>query len=320
VCAGRTLSRHIPETGLPTPPEQSTELCEKHLPRRHSIPRFFRIREESRGDVGGQELRSAYNRIHGFYDEFWVSEAGRPVEELAAQLRFEGVRRVIEAGCGTGFATVLLAGRLDKGAELVAVDLSEGMLEEARKRAHAAGFHAIRFIAGDALEKLGSEGTFDLVFTSWVLGYIPLKPFFAAAYRALGPGGRLAFVVHRENSPSRELGIFGELVAQDPSVLTKRVAFDFPRDMNHARDEVKAPGFEIESLREGKITFRYDSPEAVLEHLLKSGAGTAFYDAVDPAMRDKLEKRFLGVLAERNEHSARYDVVHDYVSCIARKP
>lgn len=319
VCAGRTLSRHIPETVLPTPLEQSVELCENFLPRKHPVPRFFRVRNESHGDVGKQDLRSAYDRIHRSYDEFWVSEAGKPVEELVSRLRFDNIRRIIEAGCGTGFATVLLSAKSDAGAEVIAVDLSEGMLLEARKRARAAGFHSIRFVAGDALEILRSEGLFDLIFSSWVLGYIPLKPFFAAAYNALNHGGRLAFIVHRENSPSRELGIFYELVAENPAVLTKRVAFDFPRDMNHARDEIEAADFKIESLLEGKITFQYDSPEEVLEHLLKSGAGTAFYDAVDPEKRDEIEKHFLEKLAVRNEHCPRYNVIHDYLSCIARK-
>jgi SAM-dependent methyltransferase len=269
--------------------------------------------------VGREELRSAYNRIHGSYDEFWVSEAGKPVKELVSQLRFEGVRRVLEAGCGTGFATALIAARLDADAELSAVDLSEGMLKEARNRTKAAGLRHIRFVAGDALEALRTEGRFDLVFSSWVLGYVPLKPFFAAAHGALNRGGRLAFIVHRENSPARELGIFYELVAEDPTVLTKRVAFDFPRDMNHARDEIESAGLKTESIREGKITFRYNSPEEVLEHLLKSGAGTAFHDAVDPESRDMIEKGFIEKLAHRNKRRPRYDVVHDYVMCIAQK-
>ena len=243
----------------------------------------------------------------------------QPVQELVGRLRLNDVRRVIEAGCGTGFATALLANKLNRDSGLVAVDLSEGILEEARKCTNAPAFCNIRFVAGDALEVLKSEGLFDLVFSSWVLGYIPLKPFFKATYNSLNQGGRLAFIVRRENSPAREQGIFYELVAEDPTVLTKRVAFDFPRDMNQAREEIEAAGFEIGSLHEGKISFRYTSPEGVLDHLLKSGAGTAFYDAIDPAGRDRLEKQFLEKLADSNEKIGQYEVVHDYVMCIAQK-
>ena len=243
----------------------------------------------------------------------------QPVQELVGRLRLNDVRRVIEAGCGTGFATALLANKLNRDSGLVAVDLSEGILEEARKCTNAPAFCNIRFVAGDALEVLKSEGLFDLVFSSWVLGYIPLKPFFKATYNSLNQGGRLAFIVRRENSPAREQGIFYELVAEDPTVLTKRVAFDFPRDMNHAREEIETAGFEIEFLQEGNISFSYNSPEEVLDHLLKSGAGTAFYDAIDPAGRDRLEKQFLEKLADSNEKIGQYEVVHDYVMCIAQK-
>jgi SAM-dependent methyltransferase len=157
-----------------------------------------------------------------------------------------------------------------------------------------------------------------MVFSSWVLGYIPLKPFFLAAGHALKPSGKLAFVVHKENSPREQLEIFGQLVAQDPSILLKRVAFDFPRDMNHVRELLSAD-FEILHLWDGKIVFRYDTPEQVLEHLLKSGAGTAFYDAIDPKRRNRLEREFLDAIANRKGQRPKFEVVHDYICCIARK-
>jgi len=319
-CVGKTLSKHCPEGRLPLSPEASMKLCEEHLPKRHATPRFFKVRKEAQGDVGAQELRTAYDRIHGDYDSFWVAEAGQPVQELVERLPLKGRQRVFEAGCGTGYATALIAKRLGGAGELCAVDLSEGMLAEARARVRAQGLDNIRFAAGDALDLLETSGPVDTLFTSWVLGYIPLAPFFSRAGHALAPGGRLAFVVHKENSPREPLDIFWEIVAEDPSVLEKRVAFDFPPDMEHVRKELLAAGLHAEELWEGNITFRYNSPEEVLDHLLKSGAGTAFYDAVDPRRRKTLEQRFLDTIRTRRGNKPPYDVVHDYISCIAQKP
>jgi len=319
-CVGRILAEHIPEGRLPLCPEVSAEICKKCLPKVHEVPRFFRIRAEARGEVGREELQAAYDRVHGDYDHFWLIEAGKPIEQLAAKLRLRGCNNVFEAGCGTGYATVLLASNLAQSGKLVAVDLSEGMLAEARKRVSSKGLRNVRFIAGDALELLGGEGPFDLVFSSWVLGYIPLKPFFSAASEALRARGQLAFVVHKENSPREALEIFGEIVSRDPSVLRKRVAFDFPRGMDHVRSKMEQVGLTVEDLWEGEVVFRYDTAEAVLEHLLKSGAGTAFYDALDPGRRAVLEKEFLELLAQRRKSPTSFDVTHDYVACIARKP
>jgi hypothetical protein len=86
------------------------------------------------------------------------------------------------------------------------------------------------------------------------------------------------------------------------------------------RTELEAVGLEAEQLWDGHITFHYDTPEEVLEHLLKSGAGTAFYDAVDPLRRKALEQQFLDTLCSRQGTERPYKVVHDYISCIAKKP
>jgi MoaA/NifB/PqqE/SkfB family radical SAM enzyme/protein-L-isoaspartate O-methyltransferase len=316
-CVGRTLARHIPEGPLPATPEVSERLCRERLPRRHAVPRFFRIRAEAGGEVGQGELKAAYDRVHGDYDEFWLVEAAKPIHALVDKLRWRGNERVFEAGCGTGYATALLAGR---AASVLAADLSEGMLAEARKRLAAKGLANVQFAAGDALQLLQRTGPFDLVFSSWVLGYIPLRPFFAAAGPALAGGGRLAFVVHRENSPREALEIFAELVARDPSVLLKRVAFDFPRGAEHIAEEMAVAGLRTEELWEGAVAFRYPSARAVLDHLLKSGAGTAFYDAIAPERREALADEFVALLAERKRAPGPFEVVHDYVACVAARP
>jgi hypothetical protein len=130
----------------------------------------------------------------------------------------------------------------------------------------------------------------------------------------------LAFVVHKENSPREPLEIFAQLVARDPTVLTRRVAFDFPRDLAHVERETAVAGLVVEDLWEGAITFRYDTARGVLEHLLKSGAGTAFHDAVDPLRRDALTGEFLDIFAARHHGPEGYEVSHEYVACIAGKP
>ncbi len=101
-------------------------------------------------------------------------------------------------------------------------------------------------------------------------------------------------------------------------MLTKRVVFDFPSGADRVREEAAHVGLEIEDVWESAITLRYDSPRAVFDHLLKSGAGTAFYEAIDPARRAELTDAFLERLAKRVEDNA-FDVVHDYVGCVARR-
>ncbi len=315
-CIGTLVNPKMPDGQRPTPPEISDRICAEHLPESHAVPRFFQIRSESQNEVGRHELEAAYNRVHDDYDDFWVTEAAAPVDDLVTKLRFDGSEAVFEAGCGTGYATALLSRR---AGNVVAADISEGMLANARRRLWMQGAKNVLFVTGDALEILAAEGPFELVFSSWVLGYIPLAPFFSTAAEGLAPGGRLAFVVHKENSPREPLEIFAQLVARDPTVLTQRVAFDFPRDLAQIKQQMAAAGLDIEYLWEGSVTFRYDTSEGVLEHLIKSGAGTAFHDAIDPARRGALTQEFLDIFASRHYDPNGYEVSHEYVACIAKR-
>jgi hypothetical protein len=68
-----------------------------------------------------------------------------------------------------------------------------------------------------------------------------------------------------------------------------------------------------------RVLRAFAQPRAVLDHLLKSGAGTAFYDAVNAVKRDRLTEEFLRFLAQRHNGDGDYEVRHDYVACIAEK-
>lgn len=315
-CIGHLLSRHIPHGAIPAPPEVSESLCAEHLPKSHAVPRFFKVRGEAVEEAGGAELKAAYDAIHSDYDDFWLSEAKRPIADLVSRLDWTGRETVFEAGCGTGCATEMISGRLGRGGTLLAADLSAGMLALARKR--LAGAANVIFREGDALELLRGQSGLDLVITSWVLGYIPVAPFFQAAARALKPGGRLAFIVHQEDSPRRELRLFYAVGARDPEMMSMKVDFDFPTPERVVR-EIAAAGLRQEQLWEGAATFRYGSPRQVMEHLLKSGAGTAYYNAVLPERRAEAEDRFLALLEADNAGKPDYDVRHDFVGCIAQR-
>ncbi|MGE5358954.1 MAG: methyltransferase domain-containing protein [Bacteroidales bacterium] len=325
-CVGRVISPHLPAGGVrPLPPEESCRLCETVLWKAHAVPRFFRVRAAAQDGVGAAELQSAYNAVHQDYDAFWLTQAAAPIDALVEAIDWPAPStaetasacqfRVFEAGCGTGYGTVRWA---RKATTVVAADLSEGMLSEARARLAREGRGNVRLVCGDALAALRGGAPFDLIVSTWVLGYIALASFFEAAAQALAPGGQLAFVVHREQSPREPLNVFAEIVAQDPSVLLKQVAFDFPRDGAQVRRMLSEAGFSVTHLLEGQIAFPCDDAKAVLEHLLKSGAGTAFHDAIDERRRDELTREFVRLLEARRGGRARFDVVHEYVACVAR--
>jgi malonyl-CoA O-methyltransferase len=131
-------------------------------------------------------IRAGYDRWALVYDhdanplpaleEPFVHEALGPVGGLT----------VLDLGCGTGRHALRLA---VAGAEVTAVDFSEGMLAAAR---HKPGAELVRFIVHDLHHPLTlPAGSFDRVVSGLVLEHLrDLDGFFREARRMLRPDGR----------------------------------------------------------------------------------------------------------------------------------
>jgi SAM-dependent methyltransferase len=102
-----------------------------------------------------------------------------------ARLLPAGGGRVLDAGAGTGFLS-LLAARL--GYQVTALDLSPGMLEKLHTRAAAEGL-AIECVEGGADQP--PAGPFDAVIERHLLWTLPDPGRALAAWRAVAPAGRL---------------------------------------------------------------------------------------------------------------------------------
>ncbi|MFD9123738.1 class I SAM-dependent methyltransferase [Kitasatospora sp. NPDC059571] len=101
---------------------------------------------------------------------------------------------VLDAGCGTGSLTLLLA---RAGHRVTGVDLAPRMVEQARAKLAAAGLSA-RLLTGDAAEPPVGEGRFDVVLARHLLWTLPDPGAALDAWLArLRPGGRLVLVEGR---------------------------------------------------------------------------------------------------------------------------
>jgi ubiquinone/menaquinone biosynthesis C-methylase UbiE len=93
-------------------------------------------------------------------------------------------RRVLDLGTGTGVVAKALAGRYPD-AEIVGIDLSPRMIEQARRQLPSALAGRVRFEVGDASALDCSDGEFEFVVLSNMI------PFFDELARVTAPGGTL---------------------------------------------------------------------------------------------------------------------------------
>ncbi len=117
----------------------------------------------------------------GLYDEkhSFVWKHGASLIELLAPQPGE---RILDLGCGTGHLTAKLA---EAGCEVIGIDSSSPMVEEARRL-----YPRVRFEVADARD-FAFDDAFDAVFSNAVLHWVkePEKAI-ACVQRALEPGGR----------------------------------------------------------------------------------------------------------------------------------
>jgi SAM-dependent methyltransferase len=139
-------------------------------------------------------------RLRDRFDELaptWETRIG-PHHLGALELTLENVpqpRRVLDLGTGTGFVAKALAERFPE-AQLLGIDLSPGMIEEARRMLPADLAGRVSFEVGDAAALACPDGAFDLVVLSNMI------PFFAELARVTAPEGTLVLSFSRgEETP-----------------------------------------------------------------------------------------------------------------------
>ncbi|HLN64966.1 MAG TPA: ubiquinone/menaquinone biosynthesis methyltransferase [Symbiobacteriaceae bacterium] len=102
-------------------------------------------------------------------------------------------QRVLDVACGTGCLTYRIARAVGDGGEVVGIDLSEGMLAQAKaKLAAYRGPARVRFAAGNAMELPFDDGAFDVVTMAFALRNVaePARVL-AEMVRVARPGGRV---------------------------------------------------------------------------------------------------------------------------------
>jgi len=134
------------------------------------------------------DTRVDYDHIAPTYDQRYT--VGR-FEGIATALRSlaqdVGAKRILEVGCGTGR---WLAELLPVAQEIHGLDLSPGMLQQARQR-----LQSFSLICGHASHLPFFDSVFDLIFCVNAFHHFPQpRAFISEARRVLRPGGALAII------------------------------------------------------------------------------------------------------------------------------
>jgi ubiquinone/menaquinone biosynthesis C-methylase UbiE len=251
--------------------------------------------------AGNDEQFAAWNGESG---ERWVSTADRRDAVLApvadALLAVADPRpgeRVLDLGCGCGVTTLAAARLVGGSGAATGVDLSEPMLEVARRRAADEGLDQARFLQAD-VQTADLPGDADLVIGRFgTMFYADPIAAFANVARSMSTGGRLCLATWQpllDNEwivvPGGVLLRFGSMpdAGRGPGMFAQS-------DPEVVTDVLESAGFASLVITPVAVELQFgDDVDAAIEHLTDSGPARAVLDTVPEGHRDSA----LAALAE----------------------
>ncbi len=297
-------------------PASATETPPLPLPQEEDLPRFYQLLVEKEREVASEEeIVRGYNEASISYEDYWLTVAAAPIDELFRKLNIAFGARALDCGCGTGYSTVKLAQKVGPEGRVIGIDLSPGMIEKAKERTNRLSLSNIEFRVANVLEELSKipPNFVDIAVLTWLIGYVGCQEIFPLLRQVLKPGGVVGFVAHLDRSPRVPIEVFEEIVREEPASMMKAVQLKFPKDADETRTHLQAAGFTIRWLKQDTFDFRCHTGEEVYDHLMKSGAGTTFYYSLKPDVREHLTREFIRRIDKRYQNSPQITIVHEYV-------
>lgn len=189
----------------------------------------------------------------GAYERL-AARFGPVQDQLVERLKIASGERVLDVATGTGEVAVRAA---RAGAIVTAVDISEPMLEKARRRAEEAKAD-ITFDLGDVEYLPYEDACFDVVLSNFGLIFAPDHANVASELaRVSCPGARLGFTAWK---PNPKLGELYRRFTEEP--IEGREAYEWGRE-DHVEDML-GEDFDLD-FEDGTLWLEADSAEEIWE-------------------------------------------------------
>ena len=155
------------------------------------------------GDVS--RVAGLFDAVSETYDQVGVDFFGPVAGGLVNAMDLRPGESLLDIGCGRGRVLLAAAPELGSDARLLGLDVSAGMISQAREVLDSAGLDWVRVAVADAASLDPAIGTFDVVTASLVLFFLP-DPGVALRswYRVVIPGGRIGVTTFGSRDPRWE--------------------------------------------------------------------------------------------------------------------
>jgi ubiquinone/menaquinone biosynthesis C-methylase UbiE len=257
--------------------------------------------------------RYGWDAASAFYEDGWrvpLLPAQRTLLEFASLKPGE---RVVEAACGSGLVTSMIAGAVGPGGEVVATDLSQNMVELTRRRCDAESLAWVTTARMSADDLAVEAEHFDAALCALGIMYVPDPPAAVASMRrAVRPGGRVVATVWGERRNCGWAEIFPIVDARVASEVCP-MFFGPGTAGNLARDFAAAGLNDVrEHCQQEELEFRDE--KALLTAMLIGGPVALAVKRFTPQVLAEVENEFLASVQDHRTADGRYLIPGEFVT------
>jgi len=217
------------------------------------------------------EIRNIYEKRAPLYDftanlYYLVGYREMHYRRMAVEcLDVRPGQTVIELCCGTGINFDLLQRKVGPSGRIIGVDMTRGMLDQARRRVTRRGWSNVELIESDAADYRFPE-TVDRVISTFALSLSPrYADIIRNARRALRPGGSLALLDLKAPDRAGPMTIRAAALVARPFAVTPDLA-------DRSAWDVVERDFDEFSYQEFYFGFTYLAVGRVAEDRKRSGS------------------------------------------------
>jgi SAM-dependent methyltransferase len=245
-------------------------------------------------------MKDPWGDTAAYYDQFFGPLYFEPYAiEVAKRIDPSSVSIALEIAAGTGRVTRHIRNRIPGSAKLIASDISEDMLLEAKKKL---GHLAIEWQDIDAQQLPFSDNSIDLVVCCFGYMFVPDKPkAFAEAHRVLRPGGMFLFTTWDsldQNAASYITRSIARKYLEEPLPESYNLATSM-NDETAIAQLLQGTGFSNKTIEKVKLFSVSPSAKEAANGLVEGGP---FYKEIkkrNPAWIDEIKIKVEKELAEK---------------------
>ncbi len=256
------------------------------------------------------DIASSYDTISKGYEAYFLKSMHRYNDRILSLLLNQSLgKKVLDLACGTGYNTRFLQ-RKGIEAEFTLVDLSEGMLKQAKDK--AIDKRELTFVHQDMISYLQScpDEYFDTIICTWAIKYQPPLQVIKECARVLKKGGRMAVLVNTADTLPEMRELYPRLLIRNVFKI-RQIMMDLPNPKSRKMFQhwFLSCGFDVVIVKRARHRFHFTNATKLVEFLTSTGA-LAGYDRMIDLRSDSMKQQMITYFNRKHINSTEHRFIY----------